>query len=190
MLRDRGYTVSDQSHNQTLDEFKIDHTGKSREALNMLFQKPSESENTTDLIESKILVFYPSDDKVSSQVIKSIATKMCELNVLTSIVVMKGTTNIARKELENLHPCRIELFEQDELMVNITKHDLVPAHTVLSPENKAELLKKYRVKESQLPKIGIEDPIARYFGVKRGQVMKIVRPSETAGRYVTYRLAY
>ena len=115
---------------------------------------------------------------------------MCELNVLVSIVVIRSTTSIARKELEALHPCRIELFQQDELMVNITEHDLVPKHVVLTSEQKQELLKKYRVKENQLPKIHVEDPISRYFGVRRGQVMKIIRASETAGRYVTYRVAF
>ena len=53
-------------------------------------------------------------------------------------------------------------------MVNITEHELVPKHEVLSDKAKHGLLTKYRVKDNQLPRIQVSDPIARYYGVKRG----------------------
>ena len=84
----------------------------------------------------------------------------------------------------------VEHFLDSELLNNITEHELVPEHIVLTPEEKMEVLSKHKLKESQLPRILTSDPVARYFGMKKGQVVKIIRPSEMAGRYICYRVVF
>ena len=72
--------------------------------------------------------------------------------------------------------------------MDITDHHLVPDHSVLTERQKQALLKRTRAKEDQLPRIMPTDPIARIYGLEYGQVLKVVRNSETAGRYVSYRI--
>ena len=83
---------------------------------------------------------------------------------------------------------KIEYFRDSELLVDITEHRLVPEHIVLDDVSKKELLKRYRLRQGQLPRIQKDDPVARYYGLEKGMVVKIIRNSETAGRYVTYRV--
>jgi DNA-directed RNA polymerases I, II, and III subunit RPABC1 len=141
-----------------------------------------------------VFIQFLDSDTVGAQPIKEfielvIAKQQARVGILVSRVPI---TPAARKVLAAGDAAgtgaSFEHFLEEDLLVNITKHDLVPRHVLLSREEKAALLKRYRLKETQLPRILTKDPVARYFGLKRGQVVKIIRPSETAGRYASYRL--
>ncbi len=87
------------------------------------------------------------------------------------IVVQVGMTPSAKQSLVDMAPkYTLETFREAELMINVTSHELVPEHVVMTPDEKKELLIRYKLKEHQLPRIQQSDPIARYYGLKRGQV--------------------
>jgi DNA-directed RNA polymerase subunit H len=70
---------------------------------------------------------------------------------------------------------------------NPIRHILVPKHEKISDKEKEALLAKYNISMKELPKIPINDAALQGMELKVGDVIKITRPSPTAGRAVFYR---
>merc|ERR1712176_937782 len=142
--------------------------------------------------EEKLIVFFPDEGhaKVGVKPIRILAEAMEEKDIGKAILVLKMplTSFAKRAVVEASSKIRIDVFQETELIFNITHHTLVPKHVPLTEAEKAQLLNRYKMKLSQLPRIQQSDPISRYFGLQKDQVVKIIRPSETTERYVTYRV--
>lgn len=82
----------------------------------------------------------------------------------------------------------IQIFSLDNLMFNITKHQLVPKMRIISPLEKESVLDRYSATPGQMPQILKSDPQAKFLGVRKGDMCEIIRASETAGNSITYRM--
>jgi len=71
---------------------------------------------------------------------------------------------------------------------DILKHQLVPEHVILSEEEAEKVLEEMKIHAEQLPRIRTDDPVVKAIGAKEGDILKIIRESPTAGKFVTYRI--
>lgn len=125
---------------------------------------------------------------ISTQMESQIRGQNCQRGILISKAnVVTGPVKTAINVVEE-HGIKIDVFLEDDLLVNIAEHNLVPKHEILTKEESQTLLKSYKVNENQLPRILRNDPMAKYLGLRKGDVVRIIRNSETAGKYVTYRV--
>jgi len=70
---------------------------------------------------------------------------------------------------------------------DVGEHVLVPKHEVLSQEKTKEILEKFKVTYRHLPLVKVSDPAAKAIGAKAGDVLKITRESQTAGKVMVYK---
>ncbi|EGP86494.1 uncharacterized protein MYCGRDRAFT_43980, partial [Zymoseptoria tritici IPO323] len=205
MCADRGYELTEAECNISLEEFRslyADESGvpqrtkmafTARPSAAMIkkytpFTRPNQPEKEAEI--GNIHVEFSNESNIGIKHIKNFAQLLSEKNYYTGIFVTQvAPTSAALKIIPSVLPTVMEIFREEDLLVNISKHDLVPKHILLSQEEKRGLLERYRLKETQLPRIRVDDPMARYLGLRRSQVVKIIRKSETAGRYASYRWA-
>ncbi len=155
-----------------------------------IIEREDQKEGVYFLLETKdgkrlILWAIPTSDAVGVSYVNQLIKGMKERDVDGGMIIAKGSYTQAARTMARKN--NIELIPATSLTFSIFDHFLVPVHQILTPEEREEVLKKYRVKPYQLPRIKASDPVVRAIGAKPGDILKIIRDSPTAGKYVSYR---
>ncbi len=88
---------------------------------------------------------YSTSSKIGVKEITEFGEKLLIKQVCSGILIISGTLSNAAKqamldlEENNFH---LECFEEKQLYVNITRHELVPKHVTLTKEEKETLIGK------------------------------------------------
>jgi len=176
ILEDRGYIVAE-NLKTSIDEFMIQYDSGEM----YIYTKKKDEENKS------IYVYFHLDNRNFQKKdlvnLMSNITNQYQNEQVKIIIVTREKLNQAILRIDY-----IESFILNQLVINITKHIMMPKFEVMSDEEIEILLKEFSISKNQLPKILITDPISRYFGVKSGDIFKITRSSPTTGLSVSYRL--
>ena len=110
--------------------------------------------------------------------------------MLPKIIVVNSINPKARYQVQSdpvSYP-NTEFFLEKELLINIIDHVSQPKFILLDDAETKEVLEKYHSKRRDMQKMLFTDPIACYYNAKPGQMFRVIRPSETSGQAVAYRL--
>lgn len=181
MLRDRGIDTN------TLDAI-------SDKMLIEELTRPSSNNSATFNVTDVIKVVFCMGAKPASDLRTFIGTDY-DLEVTGKkrpqvIIVTKEPLQAAavKKVLGEYKHVQIQFFTLRELQFNISRHHLVPNHSLVDEALIPDLMVRYMVKsKSQFPNILKTDPMARYINAQPGDIVCITRPSPSAGEYVSYR---
>ncbi|KAK7243380.1 hypothetical protein RIF29_38175 [Crotalaria pallida] len=181
MLHDRGYDVPLSDLALSLSDFR-----------SLFGQQPNPDSLSirASLLSDpsvKVLVRFLGTADIRKETTRALHTEIMEerLNGLM-LVVQSKMTAYAQKALDAF-PFKVEILKINDLLVNITKHVLQPKYEILTADEKQALLIKHKLEEKQLPHMLKTDAIARYYGLEKGQVMKITHSGELVDSLVTYR---
>ena len=144
-----------------------------------------EEDNDIIIADNTLLVFFSNYQKINKDNIQTFTSKDLQTRGIShGIFVYPNTiTSTAKNVVLNnrIDNIFIELFHLVNLQYNITKHRLVPRHSLVNLDEAKDLKLKYG---KDLPKIYISDPVVIYYNFARGDILKICIDSTVAYRIV------
>ena len=161
--------------------------------------KPNITENillNIEDIHNDEIIFLIDDNKYGikffSNFLTTIKKEVSIENFLTKnldihkfIIINKLSDRAIKQILEYQNT---EVFTIDELLIVVIDHHLVPPHYLLTTLEKEEYFTIFNHHPRDMKKILVNDPVAKFYGAKVGDLFKIIRPSITSGKDIDYRI--
>lgn len=180
MLQDRGYVVPDIHFEFTFEEF-----------LNIGFYDiyiPNKDES-----EYTYVHFSKNDKQLTINNLKNIYSNILEetdnIYVHVILILNDAPNSAVKTALKSTDFANIEYFLYDDLVINITKHAIMPRFDIVKDSEEIKvILDRYNATKQQLPKFLSTDPIPKYFNAKSGTIFRISAKSATVGEVIRYRI--
>lgn len=152
----------------------------------------TEAENNTSFsitVGKKLRIIYYLQRFKNNDMLQTIAKDKNEYSHYIVVLKDKTTSTSTKSIQERLKNSEVEIFEIKELIFNISKHSLVPKHTLIKDEESIrQLFSTLHIENRmQLPIILKTDPMARYLNAKPGNILKIARYPITSAEHIVYR---
>ena len=133
--------------------------------------------------------------KVSDQKITSISKQSPMSDFLNKyakehkIIIVKGISTKAAQHITS-NFTNADVFIEHQMMINLIDHIYAARYEKLEHDTEEFITfrEKYQCKKRNIPKLLATDASARYYGLKVGDIVRVIRPSETTGEAPYYRL--
>ena len=135
--------------------------------------------------EKAIIWAVTTDGTVGVAYVTQLKKAMDDAEVKKGIITTIGKyTHTAKSRAKQ---SGIELIPKIFPSFKIFDHDFVSKHELLTSEEREKILAEYKIQPYQLPRIRSSDPAVIAVGGNPGDIVKVIRNSQTAGKYVAYR---
>ena len=141
-------------------------------------EKEKHQKQCTEAVLPKLMVIMDTNEKVGIETVRRVIHELMSDIQVAILIIRKKITPFAQQAIDQLHHGnngRIEVFTFSDLYVNIRQHKFVPQHQVLSKEEKEVVTKSFSANDAVFPKLLKSDPIARYYGLTQGDMIKFIR---------------
>ena len=132
---------------------------------------------------SKTFAFIDSEERTGVKLIRALRDEYGKSALC--IINTDGATPFTKREVADCS--HIEFWQVGELLMNPTKHALVPRHTALSDESVAEMQTRRCILPTQWPLILHTDIIVRWYKFPKGAIVRIERKGFAHERGDYYR---